>query len=185
MFSSSAHTSVLSPHGALPQPGSLGCPSFRLGAAGCAPPYLAVHPSGWGHRGRHHGDRILQQQEGEAGSCPTAALQRWGGYGAGREAAPIPGTTLCSVRMQHRHRPEPISALPSPSGTARAAPAGFPFPGTGGRNAAFALDSPALPHHNPRKNPRAPWPALSGQDENSPGPNSSALNTMTHWRAFV
>lgn len=28
-------------------------------------------------------------------------------------------------------------------------------------------------------------PALSGQDENSPGPNSSALNTMTHWRAFV
>lgn len=35
------------------------------------------------------------------------------------------------------------------------------------------------------KIPLRSQPALSGQDENSPGPNSSALNTMTHWRALL
>lgn len=108
-----------------------------------------------------------------------------GGYGPGREAAPIPGATLCSVPTPHRHRPEPVLVLPSPSGTARAAPAGFLLPSAGGRNAMFALDSPALLQRNRQKKIQVPRPALSGQDENSPGPNSSALNTMTHWRAFV
>lgn len=74
-----------------------------------------------------------------------------GGYGPGREAAPIPGATLCSVPTPHRHRPEPVLVLPSPSGTARAAPAGFLLPSAGGRNAMFALDSPALLQRNRQK----------------------------------
>lgn len=86
-----------------------------------------------------------------------------GGYGPGREAAPIPGTTLCSVPTLHRHRPEPISVLLSPSGTARATPAGFLFRSAGGRNAMFALDSPALLHRSRQKKSKFPGQPCQGR----------------------
>lgn len=70
MFSFPTHTSVLSLHGAL------GCPRFRVGAVpslpGCA-------PTGMGTVGMALGEWILQQPEGEAGSCPTEMCGRdWG-----------------------------------------------------------------------------------------------------------
>lgn len=91
---------------------------------------------------------ILQQQQGEAGSCPTVSLQGWGDMDWGDK----PLLSLVPPAW-HRHRPKPISAPPSPSSTAHATPVGFHLPGASGRTATFALDSPALPHSNPRDKP--------------------------------
>lgn len=60
---------------------TVSCPSFRVGAAACAPAY----PPGWGPGGQLRGDRLLQQQEGEAGSCLTSALQRQGDMDGGEK----------------------------------------------------------------------------------------------------
>lgn len=46
----------------------------------------------------------------------------------------------------------------------------------------FALCNQA---YRKKKKKTSSWSTLSKQQENSPGPNSSALNTMTHWCAFV
>lgn len=61
MFSFSTSISVLSPRSVQPQSGPLPCPSFRVSGAGCASPYLALHPPGWGQWGQHCRDLILQE----------------------------------------------------------------------------------------------------------------------------
>lgn len=155
MFSFPTHTSVLSLHGAL------GCPRFRVGAVPALP---GCAPTGMGTVGTALGEWILQQPEGEAGSHPTEMCGRdWGekllpclvpssvALASPRALPPQPGTAvLWGSASQLQRRKHSICTGSTTTSTPQ-----FPKP------------------------PPNSHPALSGWDENSPGPNSSALKP--HW----
>ena len=133
-------------------------------------------------------DQIPRQQEREAGSCPAFALQRRG-IRIGGEDAPIPGTRYHPLLRAHAAPASPRARLGAAiTITIRHCPCrpGGVSPSQRRRKergVCTGLASASAPQ--PPKPPQAPRPASSGQGENSPAPDSSAVKTATRWRAFV